>query len=75
MTKIFNKSYTQEENLLVENFLETSSTDKLIEALDWICSKQLPKADEKFLPFYQYQLTLLKLKKENKDDFIYKKKV
>lgn len=74
MTKIFNESYTQEENLLVENFLETSSTDELIEALDWICSKQLPKADEKFLPFYQYQLTLLKLKKENKDDFIYKKK-
>lgn len=73
MAKVFNESYTQEENLLVENFLETSSTDQLIIALNWICSKQLPETDEKFLPFYQDQLSLLKLKKESKDEFTYKK--
>lgn len=74
MAKVFNESYSLEENLLVEDFLETSSIDQLAIALNWICSTQLPETDEKFLPFYQAQLALLKLKKESKDDFTYKKK-
>lgn len=61
---IYNTSYTDEENKLVDNYFKTATEEELAYAIDSLCRNVYAAQDDNFLFFYEKQINRLHAREE-----------